>query len=319
MTLNKAKEIILIESQALKDLALRIDDNFLKAIELILKCKGRVIVSGMGKTGIIGRKIASTFSSTGTPSIWMHSAEAVHGDLGQVTKQDVLILISNSGETEETKRLLPLIKKVRVKIIAMTGNRNSTLAQVSDVVLDVSVKKEGCPLGLAPMASTTTTLVMGDALAACLIIRKGFKKEDFAFYHPGGSLGRQLLLTVEDIMRKGPRFARVQEHVKVKDVLLHITRSRCGSACVLDKREKCIGIFTDGDLRRHIESDDRLLDRAVKEVMTRNPTTISKDKLAVEALRILQEKKIDELPVVDKRNRLVGLLDVQDLLKAGLV
>lgn len=319
MTLNKAKEIILIEAQALKDLSRRIDDNFLKAIELILKCKGRVIVSGMGKTGIMGRKIASTFSSTGTPSIWMHSAEAVHGDLGQVTKQDVLILISNSGETEETKRLLPLIKKVRVKIIAMTGNRNSTLAQASDVVLDVSVKKEGCPLGLAPMASTTTTLVMGDALAACLIIRKGFKKEDFAFYHPGGSLGRQLLLTVEDIMRKGPRFARVQEHVKVKDVLLSITRSRCGSACILDKREKCVGIFTDGDLRRHIESDDRLLDRAVKDVMTRNPATISKDKLAVEALRILQEKKIDELPVVDGRNRLVGLLDVQDLLKAGLV
>ncbi|HBO96651.1 MAG TPA: KpsF/GutQ family sugar-phosphate isomerase [Candidatus Omnitrophica bacterium] len=319
MTIQKAKEVIAIEARAVANLGERIDQGFLKAVDLIAKCKGRVIVTGMGKTGIIGRKIAATLSSTGTPSLWMHSAEAIHGDLGQVTCNDVVVIVSNSGETEEIKQLLPLIKKIGSRTIAMTGNRHSTLAKHADVLLDVSVKQEGCPLGLAPMASTTATLVMGDALAACLIVRKGFRKEDFAFYHPGGSLGRQLLLTVEDIMRKGPRFARVQEHVKVKDVLLHITRSRCGSACVLDKREKCIGIFTDGDLRRHIESDDRLLDRAVKEVMTRNPTTISKDKLAVEALRILQEKKIDELPVVDKRNRLVGLLDVQDLLKAGLV
>jgi arabinose-5-phosphate isomerase len=195
----------------------------------------------------------------------------------------------------------------------------STLARHADVVLDVSVKKEGCPLGLAPMASTTAILVMGDALASCLIVRKGFRREDFAFYHPGGSLGRQLLLKVDDIMRKGAHYPRVREDAKVKKVLLDITQARCGSACVLDSRGKFIGIFTDGDLRRHIESDPGILDRDVSHVMTRHPVTIRKDRLAVEALRILQEKKIDELPVVDKNQRLVGLLDVQDLLKAGLV
>jgi arabinose-5-phosphate isomerase len=319
MSLNKAREVINIEAQAIKELAKRIDNNFIKAIDLIVKCKGRVIVTGMGKAGIIGHKIAATLSSTGTPSLWMHSAEAVHGDLGQVKRNDILILISNSGETEETKRLLPLIKKIGSKIIALTGNYKSSLAKYSDVVLDVSVKKEGSPLGLAPMASTTATLVMGDALAACLIVRKGFRKEDFAFYHSGGSLGRKLLLKVDDIMRKGLHYPKVKENTAVKNVLLSITHARCGSACVIDAKGKFIGIFTDGDLRRHIESDTQLLERKVKEVMTKNPVTISKDKLAVEAFRILQDKQIDELPVVDHKRKLVGLLDVQDLLKAGLV
>lgn len=319
MSLKLAKEVINIEAQAVKDLTKRIDRNFLKAIELIIQCPGRVIVTGMGKAGIIGRKIAATFSSTGTPSIWMHSAEAIHGDLGQVTKKDVLILISNSGETEEIKRLLPLVKKIGSKAIALTGNPKSNLAKYSDVVLNIGVEKEGCPLGLAPMASTTATLVIGDALAACLIRRKGFKKEDFAFYHPGGSLGRRLLLKVEDIMRKKNNYPQVKENTAVKDVLLSITRARCGSACVVNSKESLIGIFTDGDLRRHVEMDSSLLTRKVKEVMTKNPTTISKEKLAVEALRILQEKKIDELPVIDDHKRVIGLLDVQDLLKAGLV
>ncbi len=319
MSLKKAKEVINIEAQAIKDLSKRIDGEFLKAVNLIVKCKGRVIVSGMGKTGIIGRKIAATLSSTGTPSIWMHSAEAVHGDLGQVTKNDALIIISHSGETEETKRLLPLVKKIGVKIIAMTGQPKSALAKHSDVVLNVAVKKEGCPLGLAPMASTTATLVMGDALAACLIQRKGFRKEDFAFYHPGGSLGRKLLLKVEDLMRKGNYYPKVKESVLVKNVLLAITRARCGSACVVDGRGKFIGIFTDGDLRRHLKSDQHILARKVGEVMTKNPSTISKDKLAVEALHVLQEKRIDELPVLDKNGKLSGLLDIQDLLKAGLL
>ena len=319
MSLKIAREVINIETEAIGSLAKRLDGNFLKAIDLIVQCKGRVVVSGMGKAGIIGRKIAATFSSTGTPSIWMHSAEAVHGDLGQVTKEDIVIIISNSGETEETKKLLPLVKKINAKIIAMTGKPKSTLAKYSDVVLDVSVKKEGCPLGLAPMASTTAALVLGDALAACLIVQKGFRKEDFAFYHPGGTLGRRLLLKVEDLMRKGSHFPRVREVVRVKDVLFAITRARCGSACVVDKKGKFAGIFTDGDLRRHIESDGLLLERPVGEVMTHAPKTISKDRLAVEALRILKERKIDELPVVDDKNRLVGLLDVQDLLKAGLV
>ncbi len=319
MTLKKAKEVIEIEAQAVKDLSKRIDDNFSKAIDVIAKCKGRVIVTGMGKTGIIGRKIAATLSSTGTPSLWMHSAEAVHGDLGQVIKNDIVIVISSSGETDEIKRLLPLVKKIKSKVIALTGNKKSTLAQYSDIVLDVSVKKEGCPLGLAPMASTTATLVMGDALAACLIVRRKFKKENFAFYHPGGSLGRRLLLTVEDIMRRGAYYPKVKEATPVKDVLLAITQARCGSACVLNKNGKFVGIFTDGDLRRHLETDTKLLERKVTTVMTKNPTTISKERLAVEALQILQDKKIDELPVVDQKGKLVGLLDVQDLLKAGLV
>ena len=319
MFIKKAKELISIEAQAVKSLSYRINQNFLKAIDLIAKCKGRVIVTGMGKAGIIGRKIAATFSSTGTPSIFMHSAEAIHGDLGQVTKDDVLIVLSNSGETEETNRLLPFIKRVNAKIISMTGNPKSTLAKYSDVILDVSVDKEGCPLGLSPMASTTASLVMGDALAACLIVRKGFRKEDFAMYHPGGSLGRQLLLKVDDVMRKGNHLAKVTENIPLKKVLLAFTRSRCGSACVVDKKGKLLGIFTDGDLRRHIEGDANLLDRKVKEVMTKKPTVVHPDKLASEALRILNDKKIDELPVVDRHNRLVGLLDVQDLLKAGVV
>ncbi len=316
--LYHAKEVLKIEAQAIADLGKRLDDNFLKAVDLIVQCQGRVIVAGMGKTGLIGRKIASTLSSTGTPSIFMHSAEAVHGDLGQVTRSDVLVVISNSGETEETTRLLPLIKKIGAKTIAMTGNLKSSLARYSDVVLDVSVRKEGCPLGLAPMASTTATLAMGDALAACLIMRKGFRKEDFAFYHPAGALGRRLLLKVEDIMRQGDAFPRVSQDLLVKDVLLSITRARCGSACVVDKKGKLVGIFTDGDLRRHFEESPNILQRAVRQVMTATPTRILRNKLAAEAFSLLKERKIDELPVVDEKGKAVGLLDIQDLLKAGL-
>lgn len=318
MSLKKVKDVVAIEAQAIKNLAKKLDRDFLKAVDLIIACSGRVVVTGMGKTGIIGRKIAATLSSTGTPSIWMHSAEAVHGDLGQVTKNDVVIVISSSGETDEIIRLLPLVKKIGSKTIALTGNPKSSLAKYSDVVLDVGVKKEGCPLGLAPMASTTVTLVMGDALAACLIVRRGFRKEDFAFYHPGGSLGRRLLLKVEDIMRKGNSFPRVTPQKSVKDVLLTITDKRCGSACVVNKKGKLIGIFTDGDLRRHLEKGGNLLRKRVSDVMTKSPTTISKDKLAVEAFNLLKGKKIDELPVVDQEGKAVGLLDIQDLLKAGL-
>ncbi len=318
-SLKRAKEVILTEAQAVQGLAKNLDHHFLKAIDLIVKCPGRIIVTGMGKTGIIGRKISSTLSSTGTPSIWMHSAEAVHGDLGQVTCQDILIVISNSGETEETTRLLPLIKKIGAKIITLTGNLKSTLAKHSDVVLNVAVKEEGCPLGLAPMASTTAMLVMGDALAACLIEVKKFRKEDFAFYHPAGALGKKLLLKVTDIMRSGHAFPKVREDTTVKEVLLSITRVRCGSACIVNRKGLLVGIFTDGDLRRHLEADPNLSVRKVRDVMTKNPTKIYKEKLAEEALRILQDKKIDELPVVDEKGRAVGLVDVQDLLKAGLV
>jgi arabinose-5-phosphate isomerase len=317
--LNKAKEVIQIEAKAIEALAKKLDGNFVKAVDLIAKCQGRVIVAGMGKTGIVGRKIAATLSSTGTPAIFMHSAEAVHGDMGQVTKADVVVVISSSGETEETTRLLPLLKKIGAKTIAMTGNRKSSLAKFSDVVLDVSVEKEGCPLGLAPMASTTATLVMGDALAACLIVKKGFRKEDFAFYHPGGALGRRLLLKVEDLMRKGEHFPKVKDDRKVQDVLLAITKARCGSACIVDAKGKLVGIFTDGDLRRHLEEGPGVLQKVVKTVMTKNPTTISHNHLAAEAFALLKERKIDELPVVDEKGKPVGLLDIQDLLKAGLI
>jgi len=318
MTLNKARDVIRIEAQAIKDLAQKLDGDFMKAVDVMAKCTGRVVVTGAGKTGIIARKIAATLSSTGTPSIFLHSAEAVHGDLGQVTKDDVVIVISTSGETEETTRLLPLVKKIGSKTISITGNPKSTLGRFSDIVLDVAVKKEGCPLGLAPMASTTATLVMGDALAACLIVRKGFRKEDFAFYHPGGSLGRKLLLKVEDIMRKGKNYPKVTEDKYIKDVLLAITKARCGSACVINKKGQLTGIFTDGDLRRHLEKSKSLLSEKVKNVMTKKPSSILKDKLAVEAFVLLKEKKIDELPVVDSKGKSVGLLDIQDLLKAGL-
>ena len=317
--IKRAKEVLDIEADAIKALKARLGKGFRKAVEIVLKTKGRVVVSGMGKTGIIAQKFSATLASTGTPSLFLHTAEAIHGDLGKVTSDDAVIVISNSGSTEEMRQLLPLLKKIGSKIIAMTGSPKSILAKYSDVVLDVSVEKEACPLGLAPTASTTATLAMADALAVCLLECKGFKEKDFAFFHPGGTLGRRLLLKVEDIMRRGLSNPIVGEERKVSEVLLKITQARAGSATVVDKGGKLKGIFTDGDLRRHLETCVDLPRRKVKEVMTKNPTVVNKEMLAVEALRILREKKIDELPVVDKNKRPVGLLDVQDLLKAGLV
>ena len=317
--IKRAKEVFDIESQAIRSLKGRLGKGFIKAIELVLKCKGRVVVSGMGKTGIIAQKFSATLASTGTPSLFLHTAEAIHGDLGKVTHDDIVIILSNSGATEEMKQFLPILKKIGAPIIALTGNSKSVLAKYSDVVLDVSVKKEACPLGLAPTASTTATLAMADALAVCLLERKGFQEKDFAFFHPGGALGRRLLLTVQDIMRQGQANAIVGEDKLVSEVLIAITRARAGSAIVVDKNGKLKGIFTDGDLRRHLATDQNLPSRLIKEAMTKNPTVVNKDMLAAEAMRILQAKKIDEVPVVDKFMHPVGLLDVQDLLKAGLI
>ena len=317
--IKRAKEVLDIEAKAIKLLKSRLGRDFIKAIELILKCKGRVIVSGMGKTGIIAQKFSATLASTGTPSLFLHTAEAIHGDLGKVTGDDVVIILSNSGSTEEMKQLLPILKKIGSLIISLTGNPKSILAKYSDVVLDVSVKKEACPLGLAPTASTTASLAMADALAVCLLERKGFKEKDFAFFHPGGALGRRLLLNVQDIMRSGQAYAIVDENKKVSQVLSAITAARGGAAIIVDKGGKLKGIFTDGDLRRSLARDKNLMDRLIKEVMTKNPTVVKKDMLAAQAMRILQAKKIDEVPVVDKNMRPLGLLDVQDLLKAGLV
>jgi len=316
---KRAKEVLEIEAKAIEDLKKRINKDFKKAIDLILKSSGRVVVSGMGKTGIIAQKLSATLASTGTPSLFLHLAEAVHGDLGRVTSEDVVIIISYSGQGEEIRQLLPLLKKIGSKIIAFTGNKNSILAEHADVVLDVSIKKEACPLGLAPTASTTATLAMADALAISLLELKGFKEEDFAFYHPGGMLGKRLLLKVEQIMRKGRNIALVKENEKVSQVLLKITQARAGSATVIDEKGRIKGIFTDGDLRRHLEKDPDLSKRKVKEVMTKNPITINPNMLAVEAGRILREKRVDEIPVVDKDKKVVGVLDIQDLLKAGLI
>jgi len=315
---KRAKEVLDIESQAIKDLKLRINKNFVAAVNLILKTKGRAIVSGMGKTGIIAQKLSATLASTGTPSLFLHTAEAIHGDLGKVTPEDVVIILSNSGSTDEMKKIMPLLKKIGCSIIALTGNTKSVLAKYSDIVLDVSVKKEACPLGLAPTASTTAALAMGDALAVCLLELKNFKEKDFAFFHPGGALGKRLLLKVEDIMRKGKNNPIVKIDEKVSGVLLKITQARAGSATVIGKNGLLEGIFTDGDLRRHLETDMDLPRRKIKDVMTKNPTVVYQDMLAAQAMRILQEKRIDEVPVVDRNKRPVGLLDVQDLLKAGL-
>lgn len=314
-----AREVLSIESDAVKALISRLDENFDRAVEAIYRTEGRAVIMGMGKPGLIAQKIAATLASTGTPSLFLHPTEAVHGDLGKVTKEDIVVAISNSGETEEVVRVIPLIKKIGVRLIALTGNLKSTLAKYSDIVLDVAVKKEACPMGLAPTASTTATLAMGDALAVALIKRRGFKESDYAFFHPGGSLGKRLLLKVEDIMRKGLENPIVDEDSLVKDVLVKITSVRAGSASVVDKKGKLMGIFTDGDLRRHIESDENIATRKIKDVMTRSPKTITKERLAAEALRILKENRIDEIPVVDNKNKPVGLVDVQDLLKVGLV
>ncbi len=317
--IKRAKAVLDIEAEAIKSLKSRLGTNFKRALDLILKTKGRVVVSGMGKTGIIAQKLSATLSSTGTPSLFLHLSEAAHGDLGKVTCDDVVIIISNSGQTQEIKQLLPLLKKIGARIIALTGNKESVLSKHSDIALDVSVKEEACPLGLAPTASTTAALAMADALAVCLLELKGFREKDFALYHPGGALGRRLLLKVEDIMRRGSQNPVINENKKIAEVLVKITQARAGSAAVIDKNGKLRGIFTDGDLRRHLEKDQNLSLRRVKDVMTRNPTTVRPQMLAAEAMRLIREKKIDELPVVDENRRPVGLLDVQDLLKAGLV
>ncbi len=314
-----AKKVLEIERDAVSSLISRIDSNFDKVVNLIYRIKGHVIVTGMGKPGFIAQKISATLSSTGTPSLYLHPAEALHGDLGRVTKDDLVLALSNSGETEEIVKFLPIVKKIGAKLIAMVGNTKSTLAKNSDYVLNVSVDREACPLGLAPTTSTTVMLAMGDALAVALLDKKGFKEKDFAFYHPGGILGKRLILKVSDIMRTGSANSVVKENMKVKKVLLAITKARAGSASVVDSRGRLTGIFTDGDLRRHIEIEPDLINKKVKYFMTKNPTVIQKDKLAAEAFDILRSKKIDELPVVDDKKRPVGLLDVQDLLKAGLV
>lgn len=313
-----ALEILDIEAAAIRNLRAKIGNEFQKAVQIISSCKGRIILTGMGKPGFIARKIAATMSSTGTPSFYVHPAEAVHGDLGMITAQDVVIAISQSGESMEIVNLLPVLKKFGVPLIAMTSRIQSTLAKNATVILDLGVTREACPLNLAPSASTTASLALGDALALCLSKKKKFRSEDFAVFHPGGNLGRRLM-RIKEIMRTGKKNPVVKKGTSVEGALLKITAARAGSCTIVDSTGRLYGIFTDGDLRRHLKGGGRdILKVAVEKLGTMNPRFIHQDKLVEEAYFALKTAKIDELPVVDDRGRVVGLLDVQDILNAGV-
>jgi arabinose-5-phosphate isomerase len=317
--IQSAKKVIEIELEAISALTSRIDTIFAEACKSILACEGRVIVSGMGKSGHIAKKIAATLASTGTPSFFVHPGEASHGDLGMITSKDIVIGISNSGNTAELITILPLIKRLGVPLIAMAGDATSALAKSADFFLDISVKKEACPLGLAPTSSTTATLVMGDALAIALLEAKGFSAEDFAFSHPGGSLGRRLLLKVADIMHSGIATPSVHESSTLAEALLEMTQKGLGMTAVINNDKQVTGIFTDGDLRRALKEEINIHNTLIKNIMTANCRTISADILAAEALSIMDSKKINGLLVVDNDNRLQGALNMHDLLKAGVI
>ncbi|MFA6281303.1 MAG: KpsF/GutQ family sugar-phosphate isomerase [Candidatus Omnitrophota bacterium] len=314
-----ASEVLFIEANGILSLEKSLNEEFLNVIKILSSCKGKIVVTGMGKAGIIGQKFSATLSSTGTSSFWLHAAEAVHGDLGRIDEKDVVVVLSYSGETEEIKNLIPFMRQIGAKIIAITGNLRSSLSRYVDGFVNVKINKEACPLGLAPTTSTTAMLAICDAISVVLQKIKGFKEKDFAFFHPRGSLGRKLLLKVKDIMRK-KRFNPVAiEDMLVKDVLVKITSSHAGAASVVNKDKKLIGIFTDGDLRRNLERYPNLLRKKVKDVMTKNPVVVRDDDLASAALKVLESKKIDEVPVVDKDYKPAGMLDVQDLIAAGIL
>lgn len=313
------REVLRLEGEAVLALIPRLGEEFKEAVEILYRCRGRIVVSGMGKTGIIARKFSATLASTGSPSITLHPVEALHGDLGIVGKDDVVVMISHSGESEEIKNLIPFIKRMDVPLVSITGNPRSTLADYSDVALNAGVEREACPLNLAPTSSTTAALAICDALAVALIEKHNFKPVDFARLHPGGALGKKLLLTVSDLMRKGDENPVVEEQTPVKEVILRITTAHAGAASVVDREGRLSGFFTDGDLRRNIESHPDILEKPVGSVMTKNPLSVEEKQLAVEALRLLGDRKIDELPVINQRGAPVGMLDVQDLLNAGIV
>lgn len=308
-----------IEAEAVSGLSAAIDTHFQAACRLMLACTGRVVVTGMGKSGHIGRKIAATLASTGTPAFFVHPGEASHGDMGMITAQDVVIALSNSGNTAEVVTLLPLIKRLGIPLISITGNPDSTLARAAVANLDTGVEQEACPLNLAPTSSTTTALVMGDALAIALLEARGFSAEDFAFSHPGGSLGRRLLLLVDDIMHSGEQMPLVTPQTPLRDALLEMTRKGLGLTGVTDGAGKLIGIFTDGDLRRTLDQDIDIRNAHIEQVMTRGCKTIGQGMLAAEALKIMEDSKISGLFVIDDQGLPVGALNMHDLLRAGVV
>ena len=314
-----ARRVLAIEAEAITQLATRIDDHFARACELMLACQGRIVVLGIGKSGHVGGKVAATLASTGTPAFFVHPAEASHGDMGMITAQDVVVALSNSGETDEILTLLPLIKRLGVPLIALTGNSASTLAMAADVHLDVSVSQEACPLGLAPTASTTATLAMGDALAVALLEARGFTAEDFARSHPGGRLGRRLLLLTDDVMHTGEQMPRNAPDDLLKAALLEMSRKGLGTTVVVDSENGVLGVFTDGDLRRALDRQVDVHTARVAEVMTRRCKTIAPGTLAAEALQKMQQYKINALPVVNSAGKLTGVLNMHDLLRAGVL
>lgn len=313
-----AKEVLDIEANSILKLKDNINGNFEKAIDILYACKGRVIVTGMGKSGLIGKKIAATLSSTGTPSYFLHPAESTHGDSGIITRDDVIIAISNSGETKELLGLLPLIQRFGVPMIGLTGGLTSTLAKTSDVFLDISVEKEACPLNKAPTASTTATLAMGDALAVCLLQKRGFTEEDFLIFHPGGALGKGFLFSVEELMIKDERLPLAFEDEKFTDVIELISEKKLGVAIITDRNGIMTGVLTDGDIRRTLIKHQNIKDLTTKEVMTANPKTISPSELAAKALHLMEKYSITTLAITDENKKPVGVLHIHDLLKAGV-
>lgn len=320
--ISNAREVFDIEIQSLELAKKRLDESFSKAVDLLLNCvknKGKIIVTGIGKSGLIGRKISATLTSTGATSVVLDTVDALHGDLGVVSDGDVVIVLSYSGETDEIRSLLPSLKRFNVKIIAITGSTKSTLARYSDVILNCRVTREACPFNLVPTASTAVMLALGDALAIALLKARGLKKEDYARYHPAGTIGKTLLLKASDIMRSGERNPVASQDLTVKEGLLVMTKAKSGCVSIVNEKGKLVGVFTDGDFRRHIANDETVLGKKLKEVMTKNPVFIKETALAAEAVRIFNERNIDDLIVVNSKNEPVGVIDSQDLPKFKLM
>jgi len=319
VSIEHGKRVLEIEVRAIAGLLERLDHRFTEAVDLLYRCAGKVVVSGMGKSGLIGQKIAATLASTGTPAFFLHPAEGTHGDLGMLARRDALIAISNSGETEEVLKLLPFVKRLNIPVVAMTGRAQSPLAQNSEVVLDVSVGEEACPMGLAPTASTTATLAMGDALAIALLQKRGFREEDFAQFHPGGTLGRRLLLKVRDLMHGGEAIPRVTDQTSAREAILVMTTKKLGMTTVVDEAGRLLGVITDGDLRRFLERGADLAKAKARDLASKNPKTIRPDELAAGAVRIMEECSITSLVVLEQSRQIVGVIHLHDLLKSGIV
>lgn len=319
MSMEHGKRVLEIEVRAIAGLLERLDHRFTEAVDLLYRCAGKVVVSGMGKSGLIGQKIAATLASTGTPAFFLHPAEGIHGDLGMLARRDALIAISNSGETEEVLKLLPFVKRLNIPVVAMTGRVQSTLAKNSEVVLDVSVSEEACPMGLAPTASTTATLAMGDALAIALLQKRGFREDDFAQFHPGGTLGRRLLLKVQDLMHVGEAVPRVPRQTSAREAILVMTTKKLGMTTVVDEAGRLLGVITDGDLRRFLERGADLTTAKAMDLASKNPKTIGPDELAARAVQVMEDFSITSLVVLDNQQRLVGVIHLHDLLKSGIV